>query len=97
MAVMYPPSCLWVVSDDWVVLTMCSGALPIKVPSLQIQNKSQSRGKSNRGQSFEGFDTEIMSVWKMAFGFIGLFIGPTLLAVAYSLLHDWTHTEHKPL
>jgi predicted PurR-regulated permease PerM len=33
----------------------------------------------------------------MAFGFIGLFIGPTLLAVAYSLLLDWTHTEHKPL
>ncbi|RZA12126.1 MAG: AI-2E family transporter, partial [Proteobacteria bacterium] len=33
----------------------------------------------------------------LAFGFIGLFIGPTLLAVAYSLLHDWTHTEHKPL
>jgi predicted PurR-regulated permease PerM len=33
----------------------------------------------------------------LAFGFIGLFIGPTLLAVAYSLLLDWTHTEHKPL
>lgn len=26
----------------------------------------------------------------LAFGFIGLFIGPTLLAVAYSLLMDWT-------
>jgi predicted PurR-regulated permease PerM len=26
----------------------------------------------------------------LAFGFIGLFIGPTLLAVAYSLLLDWT-------
>ncbi|WP_397448474.1 AI-2E family transporter [Pseudomonas sp. NA-150] len=26
----------------------------------------------------------------LAFGFIGLFIGPTLLAVAYSLLIDWT-------
>jgi predicted PurR-regulated permease PerM len=25
-----------------------------------------------------------------AFGFVGLFIGPTLLAVAYSLLRDWT-------
>ncbi|QAX81973.1 AI-2E family transporter [Candidatus Pseudomonas adelgestsugas] len=31
----------------------------------------------------------------IAFGFIGLFIGPTLLAVAYSLLTDWsiTHVE----
>src|SRR5690606_3640240 len=25
----------------------------------------------------------------LAFGFMGLFLGPTLLAVAYSLLHDW--------
>ena len=39
----------------------------------------------------------------IAFGFIGLFIGPTLLAVAYSLLTDWSATqaqvrrEDKPL
>ena len=26
----------------------------------------------------------------IAFGFIGLFIGPTLLAVGYSLLLDWS-------
>jgi predicted PurR-regulated permease PerM len=25
-----------------------------------------------------------------AFGFLGVFIGPTLLAVAYTVLHDWT-------
>lgn len=29
----------------------------------------------------------------IAFGFIGLFIGPTLLAVGYSLLSGWTHTK----
>ncbi|WP_438283818.1 AI-2E family transporter [Pseudomonas alabamensis] len=29
----------------------------------------------------------------LAFGFIGLFIGPTLLAVAYSLLLDWSRNE----
>ncbi|WP_296946132.1 AI-2E family transporter [uncultured Massilia sp.] len=29
----------------------------------------------------------------IAFGFIGLFIGPTLLAVGYSLLSGWTHTR----
>ena len=28
----------------------------------------------------------------IAFGFIGLFIGPTLLAVAYSLLLDWSRS-----
>jgi predicted PurR-regulated permease PerM len=26
----------------------------------------------------------------LAFGFLGVFIGPTLLAVAYTVLHDWT-------
>lgn len=29
----------------------------------------------------------------IAFGFIGLFIGPTLLAVAYSLLMDWSASQ----
>lgn len=29
----------------------------------------------------------------LAFGFIGLFIGPTLLAVAYSLLLDWSRKQ----
>lgn len=32
----------------------------------------------------------------LAFGFIGLFIGPTLLAVAYSLLLDWSRTTVPP-
>ena len=31
----------------------------------------------------------------LAFGFIGLFIGPTLLAVAYSLLIDWAGSKAK--
>ena len=30
----------------------------------------------------------------LAFGFMGLFLGPTLLAVAYSLLKDWISTPH---
>lgn len=29
----------------------------------------------------------------LAFGFVGIFIGPTLLAVAYSLLREWTGAE----
>jgi predicted PurR-regulated permease PerM len=29
----------------------------------------------------------------LAFGFVGLFIGPTLLAVGYSLLRDWTGSD----
>jgi predicted PurR-regulated permease PerM len=30
----------------------------------------------------------------IAFGFVGLFIGPTLLAVGYSLMSGWTHTRN---
>ncbi len=30
----------------------------------------------------------------LAFGFMGLFLGPTLLAVAYSLIGDWI--AHQP-
>jgi predicted PurR-regulated permease PerM len=33
----------------------------------------------------------------MAFGFVGLFIGPTLLAVGYSLLRNWTGTPHEKI
>jgi predicted PurR-regulated permease PerM len=30
----------------------------------------------------------------IAFGFVGLFIGPTLLAVGYSLMSGWTQTRN---
>ena len=33
----------------------------------------------------------------IAFGFIGLFIGPTLLAVAFSLIMEWSHSDHKQI
>ncbi len=29
----------------------------------------------------------------IAFGFLGLFIGPTLLAIAYTLVREWTHAR----
>ncbi len=32
----------------------------------------------------------------LAFGFMGLFLGPTLLAVAYSLLSDWVADKTPP-
>ncbi|NCC22877.1 MAG: AI-2E family transporter, partial [Alphaproteobacteria bacterium] len=32
----------------------------------------------------------------IAFGFIGLFIGPTLLAVAYALVTEWGRTDQDP-
>ncbi len=32
----------------------------------------------------------------IAFGFIGIFLGPTLLAVGYSLLHQWTAEKKEP-
>ncbi|WP_317203232.1 AI-2E family transporter [Janthinobacterium sp.] len=33
----------------------------------------------------------------LAFGFVGLFIGPTLLAVLYGLLRNWSGTPPEPL
>lgn len=54
------------------------------------ESKSQSVRQGRSSQSLVGFDTEKQSVWKIAFGFIGLFIGPTLLAIGYSLLLDWS-------
>ena len=33
----------------------------------------------------------------LAFGFVGLFIGPVLLAVGYSLMREWTGTEPGPV
>lgn len=33
----------------------------------------------------------------IAFGFIGLFIGPTLLALAYTLITEWSYTGQGPL
>lgn len=32
----------------------------------------------------------------VCWGFMGIFLGPTLLAVAYSLMNDWTKTGIKP-
>jgi predicted PurR-regulated permease PerM len=31
----------------------------------------------------------------LAFGFIGVFIGPTILAVAYSLMIEWSGTREE--
>ncbi len=33
----------------------------------------------------------------IAFGFIGVFIGPTILAVAYSLMIEWSNTREKKI
>jgi predicted PurR-regulated permease PerM len=32
----------------------------------------------------------------LAFGFIGLFIGPTLLALGYALIVDWVNSSARP-
>jgi predicted PurR-regulated permease PerM len=31
----------------------------------------------------------------VAFGFIGVFIGPTLLAVGYRIVKEWTAASHE--
>ena len=31
----------------------------------------------------------------IAFGFIGVFLGPTLLAIGFALIQDWSEEKHK--
>jgi predicted PurR-regulated permease PerM len=31
----------------------------------------------------------------IAFGFIGVFLGPTLLAIGFALIHDWSEEQHR--
>ena len=31
----------------------------------------------------------------IAFGFIGVFLGPTLLAIGYALIQDWSEEQHR--
>ena len=33
----------------------------------------------------------------VAFGFIGVFLGPTLLAIGYTLLSDWSKEREEPI
>jgi len=33
----------------------------------------------------------------IAFGFIGVFLGPTLLAIGFALIQDWSEEKHKPV
>ena len=32
----------------------------------------------------------------VAFGFIGVFLGPTLLAIGFALIHDWSDEHGRP-
>jgi predicted PurR-regulated permease PerM len=33
----------------------------------------------------------------IAFGFLGIFLGPTLLAVGHSIVTEWTHSRAEDL
>ena len=33
----------------------------------------------------------------IAFGFIGVFLGPTLLAIGFALIQDWSEEKHRPV
>ena len=88
------PAALWLFSEDekgWAVFLVAWGIFVIASVDNFMKPYFISRGS----------DMPLLLVLlgmmggAIAFGFIGLFIGPTLLALAYSLVVEWTTTRGK--
>lgn len=83
------PAALWLYHSGetgWAVFIVVWGVVVVGMADNVIKPLLISKG------------TDMPLIWVMlgvlggalAFGFLGVFIGPTLLAVAYALLRDWT-------
>lgn len=83
------PAALWLYhagATGWAIFLVVWGVLVVGMADNVIKPLLISKG------------TDMPLIWVMlgvlggalAFGFLGVFIGPTLLAVAYALLRDWT-------
>ncbi|GAB3455554.1 AI-2E family transporter [Massilia terrae] len=82
---------LWLFSQHqvgWGIFMLVWGALLISSVDNVVRPMLISRGSSLP------FILVLLGVLGgvIAFGFVGMFIGPTLLAVGYSLLNEWTGT-----
>lgn len=96
MAPVGPPvvwggAALWLFSQGrtgWGIFMIVWGALLISSVDNVVRPLLISRGSSLP------FLLTLLGVLGgvFAFGFVGIFIGPTLLAVGYSLMNDWTGT-----
>ncbi|CAN5174681.1 AI-2E family transporter [soil metagenome] len=82
------PAALWLYSQGsigWAIFIVVWGALVVGSVDNVIKPLLISRGAQLP------FIIVLLGVLggALAFGFLGVFIGPTLLAVGYSVLHDW--------
>jgi predicted PurR-regulated permease PerM len=83
------PAALWLFSQGstgWGIFMLVWGLVPISGVDNVVRPMLISRGSSLP------FLLTLLGVLGgvFAFGFVGMFIGPTLLAVGYSLVSDWT-------
>jgi predicted PurR-regulated permease PerM len=83
------PAALWLFaqgSTGWGIFMLVWGGLLISSVDNVVRPMLISRGSS------QPFLLTLLGVLGgvFAFGFVGMFIGPTLLAVGYSLISDWT-------
>ncbi len=87
------PAALWLYhagETGWAIFLVVWGVAVVGMADNVIKPLLISKG------------TDMPLIWVMmgvlggalAFGFLGVFIGPTLLAVAYALLRDWTIGSH---
>ncbi len=90
------PAAIWLyLTQDfgWAVFMVAWGVLGISGVDNVLRPYLISRGTK------QSFALTLLGVMGgvLAFGFIGFFLGPTLLAVGYSLLHDWGARSLEPL
>lgn len=88
-ALIWIPAALWLYTQDalgWAIFIVIWGALVVGSVDNVIKPLMISKGGGLP------FIIVLLGVLggAIAFGFLGVFIGPTLLAVGYSVLHDWT-------
>jgi predicted PurR-regulated permease PerM len=86
------PASLWLFysgSTGWAIFLLLWGALAVGSVDNIIKPYFISRGADLP------FILTFMGALGgvIAFGFLGLFLGPTLLAVGYNILRDWTKVE----
>ena len=85
-------------------LPVATGEGDVELKRIYLLNRFHGTGQGGRlmataleSAAQAGFTRMLLGVFGglIAFGFIGLFIGPTLLAIAYSLLVDWSASQQN--
>jgi predicted PurR-regulated permease PerM len=88
-AIIWVPAAIWLYTQDalgWAIFLVLWNALVVGSVDNVIKPLMISKGGGLP------FIVVLLGVLggAIAFGFLGVFIGPTMLAVGYSVLHDWT-------